>query len=168
MSNSVSRRPSCPNGERTIGGIGKRTRSLYFVLTRNLLWCFHDGVNLFSKSQQDMTTAITKSFWIPMRLMRFKSWRTVEVRGTSRKRQTTTPAATAATRRCFVQTGPPVVDRLYLTLFTLLLILDMMDEEDENVEGADQFDENGNPVEDDEMVELQDDSVQGFFTHKGK
>ncbi|KAF9997156.1 hypothetical protein BGZ65_007259, partial [Modicella reniformis] len=45
---------------------------------------------------------------------------------------------------------------------------DIMDEDDdENVEGADQYDENGNPVnDDDQMVELQDDSVQGFFTHK--
>lgn len=44
----------------------------------------------------------------------------------------------------------------------------MDEDDDENVESADQFDADGNPVDDDEMVELQDDSVQGFFTHKGK
>jgi ribosome assembly protein SQT1 len=44
----------------------------------------------------------------------------------------------------------------------------MEEDDDENVEEADQFDEDGNPVvNDDEMVELHDDSVQGFFAHKG-
>ncbi|KAG0028349.1 hypothetical protein BGZ82_008472, partial [Podila clonocystis] len=41
---------------------------------------------------------------------------------------------------------------------------DMM-EEDEDGEEAEQYDQEGNPV-DDEMVEFHDDSVQGFFTHK--
>ncbi|KAF9288531.1 hypothetical protein BGZ74_000905, partial [Mortierella antarctica] len=41
---------------------------------------------------------------------------------------------------------------------------DMM-EEDEDGEEAEQFDQEGNPV-DDEMVEFHDDSVQGFFAHK--
>ncbi|KAF9178836.1 hypothetical protein BGZ51_000487 [Haplosporangium sp. Z 767] len=42
----------------------------------------------------------------------------------------------------------------------------MMDEDDdENGEEAQQYDAEGNPV-DDEMVELHDDSVQGFFAHK--
>lgn len=42
-----------------------------------------------------------------------------------------------------------------------------MEEDDEDGEEAEQFDQEGNPV-DDEMVEFHDDSVQGFFTHKGK
>lgn len=43
----------------------------------------------------------------------------------------------------------------------------MEEDDDENGEEAQEYDADGNPVDDDEMVELQDDSVQGFFTHKG-
>jgi hypothetical protein len=43
----------------------------------------------------------------------------------------------------------------------------MEEDEDENGEEAQEYDADGNPIDDDEMVELQDDSVQGFFTHKG-
>jgi len=53
-------------------------------------------------------------------------------------------------------------------LFTFGYLGDMMEEDDdENGEEAQEYDADGNPVDDDEMVELQDDSVQGFFTHKG-
>lgn len=43
----------------------------------------------------------------------------------------------------------------------------MEEDDDENGEEAQEYDADGNPIDDDEMVELQDDSVQGFFTHKG-
>jgi hypothetical protein len=43
----------------------------------------------------------------------------------------------------------------------------MEEDDDENGEEAQEYDADGNPVDDDEMVEFQDDSVQGFFTHKG-
>lgn len=54
------------------------------------------------------------------------------------------------------------------TILFLVSLDDMMEEDDdENGEEAQQYDAEGNPVDED-MVEFHDDSVQGFFTHKGK